>query len=111
MLSFFDVSYNQLEGRIPQRKQFNSFESNQYEGNLGLCRAPLKDKCGNFKASQPLLLNFSGDEETESQFKLNWMMVLMSYESGLVIGVVAGLEVIRRKHDWFMKTCPVMYMN
>ncbi|GAY58931.1 hypothetical protein CUMW_190650, partial [Citrus unshiu] len=44
-LSKLNLSHNQLEGPIPQGPQFNTFQSDSYIGNLGLCGFPLSDKC------------------------------------------------------------------
>ncbi|GJZ98361.1 receptor-like protein 12 [Tanacetum coccineum] len=44
-LSSFNVSYNQLEGRIPTGNQFQTFEANSYVGNKGLCGFPLSRTC------------------------------------------------------------------
>ncbi|OAY33054.2 hypothetical protein MANES_13G063066v8 [Manihot esculenta] len=98
-LAFFNVSYNELEGPIPQGKQFDTFQSNQCEGNLGLCGAPLTKKY--FGDSPPFFP--TSDDESIALFKFNWIVILMGYACGLVIGVVAGNEVTKRKNAWFLK--------
>ncbi|KAF2284802.1 hypothetical protein GH714_030641 [Hevea brasiliensis] len=100
-LSSFNVSYNQLEGPIPRGNQFDTFESNQYEGNRGLCGVPLK-KCENFEASPQERSNIVEDDGAGSIFNENfwkWMIVLMGYGSGLIFGLVIGHKVTRKKHD------------
>ncbi|KAF2284787.1 hypothetical protein GH714_030394 [Hevea brasiliensis] len=103
-LSSFDVSYNQLEGSIPRGNQFDTFESNQYEGNKGLCGAPLKKKCENFEASPQERSNVVEDDDTGSVFEFKWMIGLIGYGSGFIFGVVVGHKITRKKHDWFVKT-------
>lgn len=44
-LSFLNLSYNQLVGRIPQGSRFQTFTEKSFEGNKGLCGAPLNKKC------------------------------------------------------------------
>ncbi|KAK7854309.1 receptor like protein 27 [Quercus suber] len=52
-LEYFNVSHNYLVGPIPQGKQFNTFPSNSFEGNPGLCGSPLTKKCKNSEVSLP----------------------------------------------------------
>ncbi|KAF2284789.1 hypothetical protein GH714_030445 [Hevea brasiliensis] len=89
-LSSFNVSYNQLEGPIPRGNQFDTFESNQYEGNKGLCGAPLKKKCENFEASPQERSNVVEDNDTGSVFKL--MIVLIGYGSGFIFVWLLGTK-------------------
>ncbi|KAJ9176788.1 hypothetical protein P3X46_012066 [Hevea brasiliensis] len=103
-LSSFNVSYNQLEGPIPRGNQFDTFESNRYEGNKGLCGFPLKKKCENFEASPQERSNVVEDDDTGFVFKFKWMIVLIGYGSGFIFGVVVGHKVTRKKHNWFLKT-------
>ncbi|XP_048591752.1 receptor-like protein 15 [Brassica napus] len=46
-LAVFNVSYNNLSGAIPQGKQFNTFETLSYLGNLLLCGQPTNTICNN----------------------------------------------------------------
>ncbi|KAF2284793.1 hypothetical protein GH714_030520 [Hevea brasiliensis] len=95
----FNVSYNQLEGPIPRGNQFDTFESNQYEGNRGLCGVPLKKKCENFEASPQERSNIVEDDDAGCIFNENfwkWMIVLMGYGSGLIFGLVIGRKVTRK---------------
>uniref|UniRef100_A0A6N2L0X9 Leucine-rich repeat-containing N-terminal plant-type domain-containing protein n=1 Tax=Salix viminalis TaxID=40686 RepID=A0A6N2L0X9_SALVM len=65
-LAVLNLSYNQLEGSIPQGKQFNTFEDISYKGNLRLCGLPLKVKCNNGEGQQPPPSNF---EKEDSMFE------------------------------------------
>ena len=52
-LEWFNVSHNNLTGSIPQGKQFETFEKDSFEGNLGLCGGPLSKKCWNSYSPPP----------------------------------------------------------
>jgi Leucine-rich repeat (LRR) protein len=45
-LGTLNLSNNQLVGKIPEMHQFGTFLNNSYEGNTGLCGAPLSIQCG-----------------------------------------------------------------
>ncbi|WOL16883.1 putative leucine-rich repeat receptor-like protein kinase [Canna indica] len=51
-LAVFNVSYNFLEGRIPNNSVLQGFPSSSFDHNLGLCGRPLKKPC--FVAAPPL---------------------------------------------------------
>ncbi|KAJ9171066.1 hypothetical protein P3X46_019116 [Hevea brasiliensis] len=103
-LSSFNVSWNNLSGSVPQGKQFDTFDSNSYKGNSGLCGALLEIKCGKFETIPSTPSTFTDDENSGSFFKINWMIIMIGYAGGLIVGVVAGNEFTKRKHDWFVKT-------
>ncbi|KAM4132007.1 hypothetical protein ACJW30_01G217600 [Castanea mollissima] len=44
-LGFLYLSYNEFSGRIPTITQLQSFDSDRFLGNLGLCGPPLIEKC------------------------------------------------------------------
>jgi Leucine-rich repeat (LRR) protein len=103
-LEFFNVSHNILTGPIPRGKQFDTFQNNSFEGNPGLCGIPLTKKCGNSDepTSQPSI--FEESQNFGSPFEFGWKIVVIGYGFGFVVGVIIGLIVIARKHDWLMNT-------
>ena len=87
-LSFLNLSQNQLVGVIPQGKQFNTFSSDSYEGNIGLCGFPSSKSCHNDGGEhQPSLVLH------ENGFEFGWKVVAMGYGCGFVFGVVMGYLV------------------
>ncbi|XP_050207860.1 receptor-like protein 33 [Mercurialis annua] len=103
-LSSFDVSFNHLSGPIPQGNQFCTFETKSYEGNPGLWVETWTKQCGNARSTpvEPPPV-FMEDEDSESAVKINWLVVLMGFGSGLIVGVVAGNMFLTRKQYWFSK--------
>ncbi|XP_050261005.1 receptor-like protein 7 [Quercus robur] len=103
-LESFNVSNNHLMGPVPQGKQFNTFPSNSFEGNPGLCGSPLTKKCKNFEVSLPSPSTPEESQDLGSPFQFGWKIVLIGYGFGLVVGVTIGQVVSARNHDWLMKT-------
>ncbi|KAJ9169941.1 hypothetical protein P3X46_018082 [Hevea brasiliensis] len=105
-LSSFNVSWNHLSGPIPQGQQFDTFDSKSYKGNSGLCGPFLEKKCESYETfpSTPSTIKEDEDSGFGSFFKINWMIILIGYAGGLIVGVVAGNEFTKIKHDWFVKT-------
>ncbi|XP_034677363.1 putative receptor like protein 25 [Vitis riparia] len=99
-LEFFNVSHNHLKGPIPQANQFSTFPNSSFDGNLGLCGNPLSRDCGNPEASAPP----PSTSEQSYPGELDWIIVLLGYGSGLVIGVLMGYRLTTRKHEWFVRT-------
>ncbi|XP_018718577.2 receptor-like protein 6 [Eucalyptus grandis] len=98
-LAFFNVSDNHLSGPIPQVNQFHTFENDSYGGNLGLCGVPLTKKCGNPIEVPPAPPSDAVAEE------IDWKIVLMGFGSGLVIGVVMGLNTTSNIEHWLLRFC------
>ncbi|KAK3430973.1 hypothetical protein EUGRSUZ_E02192, partial [Eucalyptus grandis] len=95
-LAFFSVSDNHLSGPIPQVNQFRTFENDSYGGNLGLCGVPLTKKCGNPVEAPPAPPSGAFAKE------IDWKIILMGFGSGLVIGMVMGLNTTSKIERWFL---------
>ncbi|KAM2060532.1 hypothetical protein ACFX1T_045713 [Malus domestica] len=98
-LEYWDVSHNRLWGQIPIGKQFDTFQNDSYEGNLGLCGNPLSRKC----EAPPPPSAVEEDEDSGFEIGLDWYVVLPGVVSGLTVGVVAGNTLANKKHEWFVE--------
>ncbi|CAH1450104.1 unnamed protein product [Lactuca virosa] len=104
ILSIFNVSFNHLDGRIPQGNQFATFENDSYMGNLQLCGRPLSEECQSSKASR--LPPTSNTYESESLLPneiIDWIFVSCGVGSGLVFGIFIGNFLYERYRDRFTK--------
>ncbi|KAJ6865330.1 hypothetical protein NC651_035799 [Populus alba x Populus x berolinensis] len=90
-LAVLNLSYNRLVGRIPTGNQFNTFSSDSFEGNQGLCGFPLSLACSNTKGSN------SGIE-----IEWNFLSVEFGYIFGLGI-VIQPLMFCKRWRTWYYK--------
>ncbi|KAK2649783.1 hypothetical protein Ddye_017272 [Dipteronia dyeriana] len=96
-LEVFNVSYNHLTGLVPKGKQFDTFENSSYHGNPELFGKPLSKHYETLKPSK------NENEDSESPFVIGWKIVLIGFASGLIVGVLLGLEFYTRKHEWLVK--------
>ncbi|GAB2289455.1 hypothetical protein Dimus_023764 [Dionaea muscipula] len=106
-LSQFNVSYNRLSGHIPKGPQFNTFGKDSFMGNPGLCGFPLDKKCGNPEVqTTPRNEPAATDEEEEfsSSNVIDWVVRLMGYFSGLIVGIIIGRIITTENHEWFVET-------
>nr|XP_048337074.1 receptor like protein 27-like [Ziziphus jujuba var. spinosa] len=71
--------------------QFATFETSSYDGNLGLRGYPVAAKCGSYVAlkSPP-----PASQESWFHFAFVWVTFLPGCFSGLVVGIVAGNNVV-----------------
>ncbi|KAF5185543.1 Leucine-rich repeat receptor-like protein kinase pxc2 [Thalictrum thalictroides] len=104
-LSKFNVSHNNLTGSIPQGPQVKTFDITSYEGNLGLCGAPLLIKCGKPKTPQPPDSTGEDDDSSDTGFVsgLDWIFVVSGFVGGSVVGVVLSDIFVTRKLAWLIK--------
>ncbi|KAL6654072.1 hypothetical protein ACP70R_007537 [Stipagrostis hirtigluma subsp. patula] len=87
-LGYLDLSYNNLTGRIPSGSQLDTlyaFKPNMYDGNVGLCGAPLKRNCSSTIASGQRNSDGIEDEDGNGQ-ETFWF--------GLGLGFTVGLWVV-----------------
>ena len=98
-LAVLNLSCNQLSGHIPQGSQFNTFDTDSYGGNFGLCGNPLSKKCEHDIVEQE-------DEEDEDECHFfsgfTWEAVVIGYGCGVVPAFITGyLMLLARKPKWF----------
>ncbi|CAH2068783.1 unnamed protein product [Thlaspi arvense] len=86
-LAIFNVSYNNLTGLIPQGAQFDTFENSSYEG-----------------PSSPPSSSLQLDRNSKSPGTIDWVVIILGYGSGVIVGLVLGQALTKRNHKWFVKT-------
>ena len=103
-LAVLNVAENHLVGQIPRGKQFNTFPSDSYNGNSGLCGFPLSRDCGDNDKPTPPQPPVS-EEKDDSVFAsgFTWKAVSMGYGCGTILGLVVGYLVFSTgKPKWFV---------
>ncbi|MFQ6671551.1 hypothetical protein Gotur_036064, partial [Gossypium turneri] len=100
-LTFLEVlrfSNNNFVGPIPHGKQFDTFENDSYQGNLGLCGFPLSKECSNDKRSE-----LAQDEEDNGNgIAFIWKVVMMGYGCGMVLGISMAYIVFTTGRPWWL---------
>ncbi|XP_058216984.1 receptor-like protein 53 [Rhododendron vialii] len=88
-LAVLNLSCNRLHGPIPNGRQFNTFESGSYAGNLGLCGFPLSKDCGDnqTKVQRPV---FQHEEDDSDLDGFTWKIVVIGYGCGMTLGLLLG---------------------
>ena len=97
-LEVLNLSQNHLIGFIPQGNQFQTFRSDSYYENPGLCGFPLSKRCTTDEIPYP-------SQEIEAKFEsgFDWKITLMGYGCGLVIGLSLGcLIFVSGKPEWLV---------
>ena len=97
-LEVLNLSQNHLIGLIPQGSQFQTFRSDSYYRNPGLCGFPLSKRCTTDEIPYP-------SQEIEAKFEsgFDWKITLMGYGCGLVIGLSLGcLIFVSGKPEWLV---------
>ncbi|KAL0450989.1 UNVERIFIED_CONTAM: Receptor-like protein 6 [Sesamum latifolium] len=84
-LSFLNLSYNNLVGRIPQGSQMQTFPDSSFLGNEGLCGFPLNKTCTDHSGS-PAFQQPTSEEEEENQKAIEHG-IYVSAALGFVVGV------------------------
>nr|XP_011468721.1 PREDICTED: brassinosteroid LRR receptor kinase-like [Fragaria vesca subsp. vesca] len=92
-----------LSGAIPSANQFQTFnDPTLFEGNLGLCGAPLTTQCSSSPDGNPEVKEDAGDEDEEGSGKI-WFYA--STSMGFIMGfwVVFGSLVLKKswRHVYF----------
>ncbi|KAL3635744.1 hypothetical protein CASFOL_020291 [Castilleja foliolosa] len=96
-LSHLHLSHNNLSGRIPTGHQLQTLnETSNYEGNSGLCGAPLLKKCHNDNETPPKVEHDDDDNE-EISYKI---YLIASIISGVATGFWGTFGVLVFKRSW-----------
>ncbi|KAL5805104.1 hypothetical protein ACOSQ3_031904 [Xanthoceras sorbifolium] len=101
-LESLDLSSNRLVGEIPRQlasSQLDTFGSDSYSDNLGLCGLPLSNDCHRGETPQPSRIP---EDDTESEYAFGWKVVLMGYGSGMVLGMTMGYLVFSTGKPWWL---------
>ncbi|XP_011069371.1 receptor-like protein 12 [Sesamum indicum] len=87
-LGFFNISYNNLTGHVPQGNQFNTYSSDSYIGNTGLCGLPLSTRC--VPIDDPVPEPPQQGESSTKESLFDWKFAFSGYGCGIVVGVALG---------------------
>ncbi|KAF5953585.1 hypothetical protein HYC85_006441 [Camellia sinensis] len=101
-LSFLNLSFNRLVGRIPLGTQIQSFSETSFEGNGGLCGAPLNTNCSDVQMPAGVL-PLTPDEDGDLDFEPG---IYLSFAVGFVVGLgsfIGALALCKRWRQWYYK--------
>ena len=99
-LGFLNLSYNEFSRRILTSTQIQSFDSDKFIGNLGLCGPPLIGKCPKDVTSNP---TSSKNYHDGDEF---WKCLYIGTGLGFIVGFwgVCGSLMLNRswRHAYFL---------
>ncbi|XP_076908661.1 receptor-like protein EIX2 [Bidens hawaiensis] len=106
-LSFLNLSFNNLSGPIPMGNQIQTLDGfSDYEGNIGLCGAPVSRSCNR----NDVTYNHVGEDEGQEDNKGLWFSEGMG--PGFVVGFAGILGSLHFFGSWrlaYFKTLENVY--
>lgn len=93
-LSYLNLSNNDLFGTIPYVGQMSTFTEDSFEGNPGLCGAPLLVKCQNEDSDQ----GTNVDEDNSQGFVDKWFY--LSVGIGFAVGILVPFFILAIRKPW-----------
>ncbi|CAJ2655923.1 unnamed protein product [Trifolium pratense] len=81
-LGYLNLSFNHLEGRIPLSTQIQTFDSDSFKGNEGLCGSPLTNNCNGDGVQG--LSPASESPHSHNKSSIDWSF--LSVEMGFIFG-------------------------
>ncbi|KAJ0794568.1 putative non-specific serine/threonine protein kinase [Helianthus annuus] len=94
----FNVSYNNLSGRLPEMKaQFSTFNKESYKGNPLLCGLPLENKC----TIQSLLIQPTNEERShEKWYNMDMVSFYGSFGSTWFVFILGFITLLCVNPYW-----------
>ncbi|XP_059436489.1 putative receptor like protein 25 [Corylus avellana] len=117
-LSVLNLSFNQLEGKIPLINQFTTFSESSYKGNIGLCGFPLKEKCTHEELGSSPPISKEAHLDFENIIDWNFLSAELRFIFGF--GIVIGPFIFWKRwricyfklaDDIFFKMFPQLYIR
>ncbi|OWM65275.1 hypothetical protein CDL15_Pgr008865 [Punica granatum] len=103
-LEYLNLSTNRLVGPIPEGKQLNTFQSDAFGGNPGLCGFPLQRQCGGDANEPPASSTLKDEENTNNGSWIEWQAVPLGYGCGTVLGLSVGYIILHFQRPlWLMR--------
>ncbi|XP_030953146.1 receptor-like protein EIX2 [Quercus lobata] len=100
-LGYLNLSYNEFSGRIPTSTQLQSFDSDRFIGNLGLCGPLLIEKC-----PEDVTSNTNRSENYQEDGDEFWRCLYIGTGLGFIVGFwgVSGSLMLNRswRHSYFL---------
>ncbi|XP_057797501.1 receptor-like protein 7 [Salvia miltiorrhiza] len=93
-LSFLNLSYNKLVGEIPNGRQLQTFSTDSFKGNAGLCGFNLNISCSDSDDSDHLSPEEDENGEEKSEIEWEYVSSALGYVVGL--GSIAWTLLCRR---------------
>ncbi|KAL6203475.1 hypothetical protein ACLB2K_027175 [Fragaria x ananassa] len=86
-LASFSVAYNNLQGQIPSGTQLQGFSTTAYEGNPGLCGAPLPNHCQPTNGST---ITTNTEDGLENGNEFEWLHFFEAFGFMIGFGGICG---------------------
>ena len=83
-----NLSYNKLEGRVPESPHFMTFFSDSFLGNDGLCGPPLSKECNYNTTPTTVTVMVRHHSEKKSVDIMLFLFVGLGFGVGFAIAVV-----------------------
>lgn len=89
-LKYFNVSFNDLRGPVPDTKVLQSFGYNSYLGNPEMCGPPTENPCSSKIAGPPPdpLKSSAGEDDEGTRKKLNFTTIFIIVDAALLLIVL-----------------------
>ncbi|XP_027157935.1 receptor-like protein EIX2 [Coffea eugenioides] len=93
-LSYLNLSNNYLSGTVPYNGQMSTFTASSFEGNLGLCGAPLRLECQNGGSGN----GSKTENDSNEGFIDEWFY--LSLGLGFLVGILVPYLIFAFRRPW-----------